>query len=63
MAVNGSALNAATLAGLPQALTTEHLGQLQLFATTDAAEGVAAFQERRTPRFGGPIARPPSPAT
>lgn len=49
-----AALNGATLAGLPQALTLEHLGQLQLFATADAAEGVAAFQEHRMPRFGDP---------
>ena len=47
------AVNAATLAGLEDALAREGRGQVMLFGTEDASEGMRAFVERRRPRFVG----------
>ena len=37
---------------VPEILDRELAQQIQLFASDDFAEGVAAFAERRQPRFG-----------
>jgi enoyl-CoA hydratase/carnithine racemase len=47
------AINAGSLAMLPQALEFERDGQQALFATKDYLEGVHAFRERRTAQFTG----------
>ncbi|HEY1133777.1 MAG TPA: enoyl-CoA hydratase-related protein [Nocardioides sp.] len=52
-AATKKAVNAATLVELESALERENLGQLTLFRTADTAEGMAAFVEKRAPRFEG----------
>lgn len=47
------AINAATLAGIEDALQREHRGQSLLLRTADAAEGMRAFGERRPAQFTG----------
>jgi enoyl-CoA hydratase/carnithine racemase len=47
------AVNAATFTGLDDALERERTGQTMLLRTRDAAEGMRAFAERRTPDFEG----------
>lgn len=47
------AVNAATLDGLEDALAREGRGQVMLFGTDDAAEGMRAFVEKRRPTFVG----------
>ena len=47
------AVNAATYAGLDDALERERTSQTLLLRTRDAAEGMQAFAERRTPDFEG----------
>ena len=47
------AINAATLAGLDDALERERTGQTVLLRTADAAEGMRAFNQRRPPVFVG----------
>ena len=47
------AVNAAALAGLDDALERERTGQTILLRSQDAAEGMAAFAERRRPTFEG----------
>ena len=47
------AVNAATLPHLEAALDRERTGQSLLLRTADAAEGMAAFSERRRPAFRG----------
>jgi enoyl-CoA hydratase len=45
------AINAATLGGLENAFALEKTGQLQLLASADFVEGVAAFQQARPATF------------
>lgn len=47
------AVNAATLSRLEDALERERTGQSLLLRTADAAEGMRAFGERRSPLFRG----------
>ena len=47
------ALNTATLAGLEDALERERAGQVALFATHDASEGMKAFVGKRRAEFLG----------
>lgn len=52
-AATKKALNAATLAGLHEALERERTAQTVLLRTEDAAEGMRAFGETRRPDFRG----------
>jgi enoyl-CoA hydratase len=52
-AATKKAINAATIGDLEGALEREKLGQVVLFRTNDAAEGMRAFVERRRPQFSG----------
>lgn len=52
-AASKKAINAATLHQLDGALERERTGQTVLLRTADAAEGMAAFGERRRPVFRG----------
>ncbi len=53
LAATKKAVNAATLAGLEDAFDRERRGQSLLLTTDDAAEGMAAFAQRRTAEFRG----------
>lgn len=53
LAATKKAVNAATLTMLEDTFARERSGQSALLRTRDAAEGMAAFGERRTPRFEG----------
>jgi enoyl-CoA hydratase len=53
LAATKRAINAATLGGLEDALSREGRGQVVLFGTEDAAEGMRAFVQRRRPAFTG----------
>jgi enoyl-CoA hydratase len=52
-AATKKAINAATLGQLEDALERERVGQTVLLRTTDVAEGMRAFSERRRPEFRG----------
>ena len=52
-AATKKAINAATLHELEGALERERTGQTVLLRTTDVAEGMRAFTERRRPEFRG----------
>jgi enoyl-CoA hydratase len=52
-AATKKAINAATLAGLDDALERERVGQTVLLGTADVAEGMRAFSQRRRPSFRG----------
>jgi enoyl-CoA hydratase len=52
-AATKEAVNAATLPALDEALERERAGQVALFATADASEGMRAFVEKRRPEFTG----------
>jgi enoyl-CoA hydratase len=52
-AATKKAVNAATLDQLEAALTRERTGQSILLRTSDVAEGIRAFGEKRRPRFTG----------
>jgi enoyl-CoA hydratase len=52
-AATKKAINAATLAQLPDAHARELSGQAVLLRTADVTEGMRAFLERRRPRFTG----------
>ncbi|MBQ9052856.1 enoyl-CoA hydratase [Rhodococcus sp. (in: high G+C Gram-positive bacteria)] len=47
-----SAINAATLTEMPDALARERSGQLELISEPDFSEGVQAFREKRPAVFG-----------
>jgi enoyl-CoA hydratase/carnithine racemase len=47
------ALAAATLAALDDALEREKIGQAELLASPDFAEGAAAMLQKRKPRYSG----------
>ncbi|MFF0816277.1 enoyl-CoA hydratase [Rhodococcus sp. NPDC003318] len=51
-AATKSAINDATLGQLDPAFARERAGQLELLASADFAEGVAAFLEKRSAQFG-----------
>lgn len=53
LAATKRAVNAATLPHLEDALERESRGQVLLSRTEDLGEGIAAFLERRAPRFTG----------
>lgn len=53
LAATKKAVNAATLAGLEDALARERTGQTVLLRTDDAAEGIRAFGEKRSPVYRG----------
>lgn len=53
LAATKKAVNAVALDGLEGAFAREQAGQAALLRTRDAAEGMAAFGERRRPRFVG----------
>jgi enoyl-CoA hydratase len=52
-AATKKAITAATLGDLEGALDREGTGQVVLFGTADAAEGMRAFVQRRRPTFTG----------
>jgi len=52
-AATKQAVNAATIGDLESALELERTGQVTLFGTEDAAEGMRAFVQKRKPTFTG----------
>ena len=53
LAATKKAVNAATIGDLEAALDRERVGQVVLFHTADAAEGMRAFVQKRRPVFQG----------
>ena len=53
MAATRQAINEIALPTLRSDLNREVVGQTQLLASSDAAEGAAAFREKRAPRYTG----------
>ena len=53
MAATRQAINEIALPTLRSDLNREVVGQTQLMASSDAAEGAAAFREKRAPRYTG----------
>jgi enoyl-CoA hydratase len=53
LAASKKAVNAATLPHLDDALERERTGQTVLLRTSDVAEGMRAFSEKRKPVFRG----------
>lgn len=53
LAATKRAVNTAALQSLEPALESERVGQTVLLRTADAAEGIAAFAEKRAARFTG----------
>lgn len=53
LAASKAAVNVATLSALEEALEREKAGQLALFETSDASEGMRAFVEKRPAAFTG----------
>jgi enoyl-CoA hydratase len=57
LASTKNAINDATLSGLDDAFAREREGQCTLTRTADFREAIAAFAEKRSPKFGATVAK------